>query len=57
MGAALTCARRYALAAKNSLTASDAGLVESAFEGKLSNVFTSDPASGGKEPALWLGQV
>jgi hypothetical protein len=46
---------KQALAAKNSLTATDAGLVESAFEGKLSNISSSDPASRGKEDARATG--
>jgi hypothetical protein len=46
---------KQALAAKNSLTATDAGLVESAFEGKLSNISSSDPASRGKEDARTAG--
>jgi hypothetical protein len=50
---------KQALAAKNSLTASDAGLVESAFEGRLSNISSSDPASRGKEdePDAGAGEV
>jgi hypothetical protein len=46
---------RQALAAKSSLTASDAGLVESAFECKLSEISSSDPASRGKEDARTTG--
>ena len=46
---------KQALAAKNSLTASDAGLVEAAFEGKLSDISSSDPASRGKEDARTIG--
>jgi hypothetical protein len=38
---------KQALAAKNSLSASDAGLVESAFEGRLSDISSSDPATDG----------
>jgi hypothetical protein len=40
---------KQALAAKNSLTAGDANLVEFAFEGKLSDISSSDPESRGKE--------
>jgi hypothetical protein len=46
---------KQALAAKNSLSASDAGLVESAFEGKLSDFSSFDPASRGKEDAHTTG--
>jgi hypothetical protein len=46
---------KQALAAKNSLTASDAGLVESAFEGRLSDISSSDPASREKEDPRTTG--
>jgi hypothetical protein len=46
---------KQALAAKNSLSATDAGLVESAFEGRLSDISSSDPASREKEDPRTIG--